>query len=90
MKRTVNHKTNRIVFLIVAIAVAVCVSTFHGNQSATYGDVRETTPKRAFKSGGARSELVLREISATLKSIDQRLERMERLVAEQAKSKSEQ
>ena len=41
-------------------------------------EVREETPREAFKSGGERSEIVLREISETLKRIDARLERLEK------------
>jgi hypothetical protein len=41
--------------------------------------VRETTPPKAFLSGGARSEAVLIEISATLKRIEARLERLENI-----------
>jgi hypothetical protein len=42
------------------------------------GDIRELPPREAFLSGGARSEIVLKEISETLRRIDLRLERFER------------
>jgi hypothetical protein len=43
-------------------------------------DVTEEPAQKQFLSGGARSEIVLREISETLKRIDGRLERMENAV----------
>lgn len=46
------------------------------------GDVREAPRPEAFLSGGARSEIVLREIAETLKRIDSRLERCERALRE--------
>ena len=45
-----------------------------------HGEIRPREPQPHFKSGGERSEALLREMLTTLKTIDQRLERMERLV----------
>jgi hypothetical protein len=42
------------------------------------GDIRELPPRETFLSGGARSEVVLKEISDTLRRIDTRLEHFER------------
>lgn len=47
-------------------------------------EVRITTPQEQFKSGGERSETVLIEISATLKRIDARLERIEKAFVQSA------
>lgn len=44
-------------------------------------EVRGQPAPQAFKSGGARSEAVLKEISATLKVIDGRIERIEKSVS---------
>ncbi len=52
--------------------------------SPSDADVRETPPRRAFQSGGARSEIVLKEMLAVLQRIDQRLERLEKHVVSQA------
>ena len=44
-------------------------------------EVREPPPPpQAFLSGGARSEIILREIADVLKRIDARLERLERAI----------
>lgn len=45
-------------------------------------EVRETTPRVAFQAGSERSESILREIAATLKTMDGRLERFEKVVGE--------
>jgi hypothetical protein len=55
------------------------------SQGPAQAEVRER-PREAFKSGGERSEIVLREVLATLNRIDARLERFEnamRAAAEQ-------
>jgi hypothetical protein len=41
-------------------------------------EVREVTPPEAFKSGGARSEVVLKEIAATLQRMDARMVTIEK------------
>ena len=46
-------------------------------------DVRRATPEQHFQSGAQRSEAVLREMAATLKSIDARLQRLEQLAEKQ-------
>jgi hypothetical protein len=46
------------------------------SQGPVQAEVRER-PREAFKSGGERSEIVLREVLATLNRIDSRLERFE-------------
>lgn len=88
MNLTSSRNSIRIVLLAFAFSMLWSLISSMGNQNRSFGDVREVTPKRAFKSGGARSEIVLQEISATLKRIDQRLERMEKL-AERSSSKTE-
>ena len=45
-----------------------------------HAEVRRTAPAKPFTSGAQRSEQVLREISATLRSIDARLARLETVV----------
>jgi len=46
-----------------------------------HADVRQTERRQAFQSGAERNEAILREISGTLKSIDERLARLEKLAA---------
>ena len=48
-------------------------------------DREEGPRKEAFRSGGARSEDVLKEIAVILNRIDKRLERIEKVVADGAK-----
>jgi hypothetical protein len=47
--------------------------------SETHAEVRKNAPRAAFQSGSERSEQILREISQTLKSIDGRLQRLEKV-----------
>ncbi len=72
--------------LVALVACAIGFSTAHvlWERPSIGADVRQSEPREAFKSGGARSEAVLREISATLKKIDSRLERIERSAAKLA------
>ena len=57
----------------------LCVSLACSNFAA-HADVEQTPPRKAFLSGGARSEQVLVEISDTLKRIEQRLVQMEKTI----------
>jgi hypothetical protein len=54
------------------------------------GEIRELPPRDAFLSGGARSEIVLREISETLHRMDLRLERFERALRDAEQRPAEQ
>ncbi len=58
---------------IVAFALGLTLQAPAQEQSR-FG---QTPPRQQFLSGGERSELVLREISATLKQIEAHLERIE-------------
>jgi len=66
----------------VAIAIALLATHSLLGPTAAQGDGRETPRPEMFLSGGARSEIVLREISETLKRIDSRLERFEKVLRE--------
>ena len=50
-------------------------------------DVRQTPAPAAFQSGGTSSEVVLREILATLKTMERRLARIETTITNAAKAK---
>jgi hypothetical protein len=85
MVRVVWRKTKRSVWfvtgcLMTAAVILAIQGPFHG--STAQGEIEETKPPQAFLSGGARSEIVLREIAETLKKIDARLERFERALRE--------
>ncbi len=66
--------------LLSVIAATVVSDAVFQHDSKAHADVRITTPREPFKSGGARSEIVLRQILATLNRIDTRLERLETAV----------
>lgn len=63
---------------LIAASVLVLAAVLWNlqSQAPVQAEVRER-PREAFKSGGERSEIVLREILATLNQIDARLERFE-------------
>ena len=61
---------------LAAIALVALLAWPRG--TPTIGqEIRVSPPRDTFLSGGARSEIVLREIADTLKRIDGRLERFE-------------
>jgi hypothetical protein len=79
-------------FRRVAAALALGVAMFAAGLSlreapSARADVTGESPRQQFMAGGERSEVVLREISATLKRIDARLERIERAALDAAKTK---
>jgi hypothetical protein len=68
--------------LLLTAAVAFTAgSTLRPPRDAA-ADVRATPAPEAFKSGGERSELVLKEILTTIKTMDGRLKRIETVVVE--------
>ncbi len=69
-------------WLALAALVAALVAFSAPGTPDALAEVREQAAPRAFLSGGERSEILLREISETLKRIDSRLERLERAVYE--------
>lgn len=85
MIRVFWRKTKRSAWFISGclMTAAVCLAIQGPFRASTArGEIEETKPPEAFLSGGARSEIVLREISETLKKIDARLERFERALRE--------
>lgn len=72
-------------------ALGLLLATAWPQPSRTVGgEIRESPPREAFLSGGARSEIVLREISETLKRIDLRLERFERAIRDAEQQSAQQ
>jgi hypothetical protein len=61
---------------------ALAVGWLGASGQVATAETRDAAPSTSFTSGAMRSELLLREIATTLRSIDSRLERVERLVAE--------
>ena len=62
--------------LLLAAGLAAGLA-FRGEDAQA--DVRRQPPEQHFQSGGQRSVKILQEIAASLKSIDARLERMQKL-----------
>jgi len=72
----------------VSVAMVLLATNYLHGPTTAQGEVRETPRTETFLSGGARSEVVLREISETLKRIDSRLERFEKALRESAPENS--
>ena len=70
--------------LVCAICFLAGLAASRVVDDRAYAEVRKTTPRAAFLSGSERSEQWLREISQTLKTMDQRLERIEKIAARAA------
>jgi hypothetical protein len=74
-------------WLAVAGAIVLLAGNYPHLSTTAQGDVRESPRPEAFLSGGARSEIVLKEISETLKRIDARLERFEKALRDEDASR---
>ena len=66
----------------LAVALVVLAAVALRWPPVVQGEIRESPRPEAFLSGGARSEIVLKEINETLRRIDARLERFERALRE--------
>lgn len=65
---------------IAVLLLVVGLAGIRLGSEKAQAEVRKTAPRAAFQSGSERSEQILREISQTLKSIDGRLQRLEKVV----------
>ena len=82
-------------FKMLMIAGAIASGAFlsgHFSQGppSVHAEVRKSASRETFKSGAARSEPVLREILATLRKIDGRLQRIEGVVLKAAEKDTTQ
>jgi hypothetical protein len=75
-------RPSRALWAGLAVLLVLLAAYAGRGSSSVRGEIRETPRPDAFLSGGARSEIVLREINETLKRIDARLERFERALRE--------
>jgi hypothetical protein len=78
MTRTLRHSCGPLALGFVLGAVGVSLISQGVPQAGA--EVRPTPQREAFKAGGERSEVTLREILEVLKQMDKRLERMESAV----------
>jgi len=69
----------RIACLALLVAGAFCAGAWISTQPAARAGVRETTSREHFLAGSERSLPVLEDISETLKQIDDRLARIEKM-----------
>ncbi len=74
----------RIAGLTLVVLIAFCAGTSLRPPPAARAGVREGTPTPHFLAGGERALPVLEEISKTLKQIDTRLSRIEKIAADAA------
>lgn len=70
------HRMIHLAGLMLALAVGGLVGRAT-QPNAVQAEVRRSPPRAAFESGSERSEKILKDISETLKRIDQRLARIE-------------
>jgi len=68
--------------LTALLAVPICQHAQLGRSALA--DVRQTERPPHFKSGGERSEILLREILRVLQKLDERVERIEKSITSQA------
>lgn len=81
MARLITSITQHRWLLPAAVAIGFWLGGSHDSTDVVHAEIRKTPPRQAFLSGSERSEQVLREISQTLKIIDGRLARLEKLAA---------
>lgn len=70
--------------IVLALAAGYIAGQSSQSSGVLQADVSELPRREAFLAGGERSELVLREISATVKKMDTRLENIERTLSGKA------
>ena len=80
MRIAQNRKPYLINLVIVAVVAFAAGSWMAPLDNATAQVSRKSTPPRTFQSGGQLSEKVLKEISVTLKTMDERLKNIESAV----------
>lgn len=73
-------KIRAAIVALMVLTAGYIIGNANSQPQATFADVRKTPPRAAFESGSERSETVLRDISATLKRIERRVERIEKSV----------
>lgn len=67
-------------FLLGCALGAALVAVLSQGLPAAWAETRATPQREAFKSGGERSEVAVREVIDILKQMDRRLERIEQVM----------
>lgn len=79
MNNTTNeHWLVRHRWILLALLCGYGIGQWRGLPSFAHADVRESAPRAAFQAGSERSEATLKEIATTLKTIDRRMEVLEK------------
>ncbi len=79
MTQATTGSTSRSMMILCGIILGYGLAQLGSGQPLLQAEVRETTPRAAFQAGSERSETILKEIAATLKTMDGRLERLEKI-----------
>ena len=74
--------SRRVLLVLCGVAAGYVAGQSPRGFDAARAEVRETTQRATFLAGSERSEAVLREIASTLKRMDGRLERIEKIAGE--------
>ncbi|MFQ5734637.1 MAG: hypothetical protein ACE5KM_22105 [Planctomycetaceae bacterium] len=86
--RALEHVTrSRSLVLLSVLTLGVVIGRFSSGPPESRAQTTNRAPKgrKAFLSGGERSEKVLREISGILKRMDTRVANIEKIMQQQAK-----
>lgn len=82
MNKNNSGQTWRVLLVLVGVAAGYVVGQSRSGSDFARAEVRETPQRTTFLAGSERSEQVLREIAGTLKTMDGRLERLERIAGD--------
>ena len=74
----------RVLWLLIAIVAGFLAGSADRPGPQAVAEIRRTPPREAFQGGDERSEVVLREIAATLARIESRVERIEKALTKGA------
>lgn len=85
----VKNTSTRLAGCVLMLLLGYAIGGTVGLPSSAEAEVREVTPPAAFKSGGARSEVVLKQIAATLRQMDTRLANVEKSARELVRLQNE-
>ncbi len=77
-----SRMLTRCLMLLTGLAMGYAFAQTGDGPRIAQAEVRQSPPRVAFQAGSERSETILQEIAATLKTIDGRLERIEKLAGE--------
>jgi len=82
MTQIASGTSSRSLLILCGIVLGYGLAQLGSGQPQLQAEVRETTPRAAFQAGSERSETILKEIAATLKTMDGRLERIEKVAVD--------